>query len=179
MKAFQEFLQHFQRPYKAFYPDPPQVSLEAVIERWKISQAKFCEQFDKICDNTKPQGKITKLFGKYSSSRLHKDCCMAVAAEKTRKSEKWNEFETIMTQYYKPTENITLKHFQFQSNLQKENETSLAFCNCVALEVKQFNFNCESPLCTAEETAVRDQIIIELKDNDICQEALKRSWHLE
>ena len=90
MKAFQEFLQHFQRPYKAFYPDPPKVSLEAVIERWKISQAKFCEQFDKICDNTKSQGKTTKLLGKYSSSRLHKDCCMAVAAEKTRKSEKWN-----------------------------------------------------------------------------------------
>ena len=50
-------------------------------------------------------------------------------------------------------------------------------CNRVALEAK--HFNCESPQCTAEETAVRDQINIGLKDNEIRQEALKSSWDLE
>ena len=79
-----------------------------------------------------------------------------------------------MTQYYKPTENVTSKHFQFWSNLQKDHETFIAFCNQVALEAKHCRFNCESPQCTAEETAVRDQIIIGLKDNDIHQEALKQ-----
>ena len=41
------------------------------------------------------------------------------------------------------------------------------------------NFKCTSVDCTAEDTAVRDQIIISLKDDDIHQEALKRSWDLE
>ena len=41
---------------------------------------------------------------------------------KSKKSTKRNEFVTIMTRYHKLTENITLKHFQFRSNLQKENE---------------------------------------------------------
>ena len=115
----------------------------------------------------------------YSSSRLYTDLCMAVPTEKARKSAKWNEFVTIMTQYYKPTENITLKHFQFQSKLQKENETFIAFCNRVALEAKQCNFNCESSQRTAQETAVRKQMIIGLKDNEIRQKALKRSWNIE
>ena len=41
------------------------------------------------------------------------------------------------------------------------------------------NFKCTSVDCTAEGTAIRDQIIIGLKDNDIRQEPLKRSWDLE
>ena len=48
----------------------------------------------------------------------------------------------------------------FQSNLQKENETFIALCNCVQ--------------CTVEETVVRDEIIIGLKDNEVRQEARKR-----
>ena len=106
---------------------------------------------------------------------LQLDWCMAVPTEKARKSAKRNEFITIMTQYHKPTENITLKHFQFRSNLQKENEIFITFDNHVALEARLCNFNCESPQCTAEETALRDQIIIGSKDNEIRQEALKRS----
>ena len=33
---------------------------------------------------------------------LYTDCYMAVPAEKGRKNAKWNDFVTIMTQYYKP-----------------------------------------------------------------------------
>ena len=79
-----------------------------------------------------------------------------------------------MTQNHKPTENITLKHFQFRSNLQKENETFIAFCNRVALEAKHCKVICESPQCTTKETAVRHQTITALKDNEIRQEALKK-----
>ena len=43
----------------------------------------------------------------------------------------------------------------------------------MALEAKHYNFDCESPQCTAEEIVVRDQIIIGLKDNEIRLEALK------
>lgn len=106
---------------------------------------------------------------------------MTVAAEKARKKmqiamSSQQLWQSITNQL---TENITLKHFQFRSNLRQENETFITFCNNKALEAKHCNFNSKSPQCTAEETAVRDQIIIGLKDNDICQEALKRSWHLE
>ena len=84
-----------------------------------------------------------------------------------------------MTQNHKPTENITLKQFQFRSNLQKENETFIAFCNRVALEAKHCKVICESPQCTTKETAVRHQTITALKDNEIRQEALKRLQDLE
>ena len=57
-----------------------------------------------------------------------------------------------------------------------ERKWNITFDNHVALEAKLCNFNCESPQCTAEETALRDQIIIGSKDNEIRQEALKRSW---
>ena len=61
LKAFQEVLQRFQLRYDAFYLDPPKVSLEAAIERWKINQATpenpspkpNLEQFDEICEDTK------------------------------------------------------------------------------------------------------------------------------
>ena len=84
-----------------------------------------------------------------------------------------------MTQNHKPTENITLKQFQSRSNLQKENETFIAFCNRVALEAKHCKVICESPQCTTKETAVRHQTMTALKDNEIRQEALKRLQYLE
>ena len=37
LKAFEEFIKIFQLRYNAQYPDPPKVSLEAAIERWKIA----------------------------------------------------------------------------------------------------------------------------------------------
>ena len=96
------------------------------------------------------------------------------AQEKTRKNTQWKDFVEAMSAYYKPTENVTLKHFHVRSNIQKDGETFIAFCNRVLLEVKHCNFK-----CTAEDTAVRDQIIIGLKSNDICQEALKKPWDLD
>ena len=182
LKAFQEFFQCFQLLYDALYPDPSKVSLEVAIERWKISQATAenpslkpnLEKFDEICEDTKSRDEISKFLGMYSSSRLYTDWYMAVPTEKARESTNWNEFVTIMTQYYKPTENITLKHIQFRSNLQRENETFIAFSSCVVLEAKNCNFKCESPQCTAEETAVMDQIIIGSKNSEIRQETLKR-----
>ena len=40
-------------------------------------------------------------------------------------------------------------------------------------------FKCASDNCIAQDTAIRDQIIIGTKDNHIRQEASKRSWDLE
>ena len=69
---------------------------------------------------------------------------------------------------------MTLRHFHFWSNMQKDGETFIAFCNCVLLKARHRNFKCTSVDCTAEDITVKDQIIIGLKDNDICQEALTR-----
>ena len=81
--------------------------------------------------------------------------------------------------FYKPTENTTLKHFHFRSIYQNEGETFIAFCNRVLLEAKHCSFKCESADCCAEDTAIRDQIIIGMKNNNIRQGALKRSWDLQ
>ena len=38
LKAFQEFVQHFQLWYNTLYPDPPKVPLETAIKQWKIME---------------------------------------------------------------------------------------------------------------------------------------------
>ena len=148
LKAFQEFIQRFQLRYDTLYPDPPKVSLEAAIERCKITTATpenaslkpSLEQFDKICEQAKSRDKISKFLGMYSSNKLYTDWCMAAPEEKTRKNTHWCDFVKAMTTYYKPTENITLKHFHFQSNMQKDGETFIAFCNRVLVEARSHIF---------------------------------------
>ena len=59
--------------------------------------------------------------------------------------------------------------------MQKDGEKFIAFCNFVLVKARHYNFKCTSVDCTDEDTAVRDQIIIGLKNNDIHQEALQKS----
>ena len=122
---------------------------------------------------------MSKFLRIYSSKRLYTDRCMAALEQKTRKNAQWKDFVETMSAFYKPTENITLKHFHFRSNIQKDGEMFIAFCNRVLLEAKHYNFKCTAESCTAEDTAVQDQTIIGLKSNNICQEALKKSWDLD
>ena len=44
--------------------------------------------------------------------------------------------------------------FSFQSNIQKDGETFIAFCKRVLLEANHCNFKCTVESCTAEDTAV-------------------------
>ena len=121
LKAFQELIHRFELRYDAMYPDPPKVSLEAATERWKIiettpenhSPKPNLEQFDNLCEHTKARDKVSKFLGIYSSRRLYMDWCMAAPEEKTRKNAQWKDVVVAMSAYYKPTENITLKHFLF------------------------------------------------------------------
>ena len=98
--------------------------------------------------------------------------------EKARKSAKWDDFVLTMSSYLKLTENITLKHFYFKSNIQKDSEKFIAFCYRLSLEAIHCSFH-PSANYTSEETAVRDQVIIVLKDNNIQEKALKKSRDLE
>ena len=36
LKCFNEFVQLFELRYNALYPDPPKVSLDVALHRWKI-----------------------------------------------------------------------------------------------------------------------------------------------
>ena len=57
LKAFEEFIKVFSLRYEAQYPDPPKVSLESAIQRWKVlnttetntSPNPTVDQYDKIC----------------------------------------------------------------------------------------------------------------------------------
>ena len=37
LKAFEEFIQLFKLRYDAQFPDPPKVSMDAAIDRWKVA----------------------------------------------------------------------------------------------------------------------------------------------
>jgi len=43
LKAFEEFILDFSLRYEALYPDPPKVSLESAIQRWKYKQKTRCQ----------------------------------------------------------------------------------------------------------------------------------------
>jgi len=121
---------------------------------------------------------VAKFLGIYSSRRFYSDWTMAVPIEKGRMSATWLDFKQAMHNYYKPTENLTLKNFRFRSLSQGKEEAFIAFCNRVEKEAKHCQFLCDSQECTAEATAVRDQIVFGMLSEDIREEALKNSWNL-
>ena len=137
------------------------------------------DQYDKICLDWKAKDKVTKLLGMFSSHKLYEDWCVAEPDESRRTNVKWDQFTESMRKYYKPTENQTLKHFHFRSITQQNDETFPRFCNRVEAEAKHCSFNCDSHTCTAQDTAVRDQILIGTTDSSIRDEALKQAWSLK
>ena len=69
LKAFEEFTQKFELRYNAQYPDPPKVSMDAAIERWKVANETTdspnpkpnLEQYDQIRDEWRSKDKVAKL----------------------------------------------------------------------------------------------------------------------
>ena len=181
LKSFVEFSQDYELRYAAMYPDPPKVSLDSAIQRWKLgnnNRNPTMTEYDDIIDQWKSKDMVAKFLGIYSSRRLVSDWTMASPVEKARKEATWQQFKEAMQSYYKPTENLTLKHFQFRSLYQGKGETFIAFCNRVEKEAKHCRFTCDNQNCTAVAIAVRDQIIIGTANKEIREEALKNSWDL-
>ena len=187
LKAFEEFIKVFELRYDAQYPDPPKVSMDAAIERWKYANADDAgtqrrptlDEYDEIRVEWREKDKVAKLLGMYSAARLYADWEFAVDSESARKNASWATFVGAMKKFYKPTENTTLKNYHFRSLFQKDDETFVAFCNRVSKEAKHCQFNCESGGCTAEEIAVRDQVVIGTKETHIRDEALLKGWDLQ
>ena len=186
LKAFDNFTQMFELRYDAQFPDPPKVSLDAAIQRWKVEntvagqQAPIptLEQYDDLVSSWRSRDKVAKCLGMFSSNRLFTDWQIAEPNEALRKASTWDNFIEKMQDYYKPTENLTLKNFQFRSLLQDTKESFATFCNRVEKESKHCGFKCENADCTAQNTAIRDQIIIGTSEEKIREEALMKSWDL-
>ena len=186
LKAFIEFTETFDLRYEAQFPDPPKVSFDAALQRWKVANATddnpdprpTLEQYDEIRNQWRSKDRVAKFLGMFSSSRFQSDWRAAQPDENARKGATWEVFIDTMQTYYKPTENPTLKNFHFRSLTQHTSETFPAFCNRIDKEAKHCHFKCNSDDCTAENTAVRDQIVIGTHNNSIREEALKKSWDL-
>ena len=72
LKAFNEFTQEYLLRYDATYPDPPKVSMDAAIQRWKLeheNQNPSIDQFDTIKEAWQTKDKVAKFIGLYSSRR--------------------------------------------------------------------------------------------------------------
>ena len=181
LKKFKLFIQAFELRYEAVHPDPPKVSMDVSIERWKLEHEDCkpnLQEYDHIREKWQTRDKVAKILGMHSSSRLYSDWQVAVHDETTRKAADFKTFVDKMVEYYKPTENFTLKHFQFRSLAQNKGESFSSFCNRVEKEAQDCEFKCISADCNAEKIAVRDQIVIGLRQDDIRQDALKHSWDL-
>ena len=130
LKAFEEFIQTFELRYNAQYPDLPRVSMDAAIERWKVANTSAenpnpkpnLEQYDQIRDSWRSKDKVAKLLGMFSSERLYSDWKSIEPEEKERNSTTWQGFTQKMKDFYKPTENPTLKNYHFRAINQTEHE---------------------------------------------------------
>ena len=84
-----------------------------------------------------------------------------------------------MRQYYKPTENQIIRNFEFRQIMQFPNGTFGAFCNFVEASRKTRTFcNCKKN-CSAEEFAIRDQIVIGTNNEVIREKDMLKNWHLQ
>ena len=64
LKAFVEFVQDFELRYTATYPDPPKVSLDAAVQRWRVingfDTVMPMEEYDKLVDQWKSKDMVAK-----------------------------------------------------------------------------------------------------------------------
>jgi hypothetical protein len=134
------------------------------------------DDYDNIRDEWRSKDRVTKLLGIFSSKRLFADWKVAEPDDSKRAKVAWKYFVTTMQQHYKPTENLTLKNHQFRSLAQNAHESFPTFCNRIYKAAQHCNFKCHNDDCTAEDTAIRDQIIIGTTHDKIREEALKNSW---
>ena len=182
LKVFDEFTQAFELRYAAQFPDPPKVSMDAAIERWKFVHKTTANpnlkpnlaQYDESRQEWPSRDRTANFLGMHSPNRFVTDWQTAQPDDMDRKSNRWNDFKLIMQIYYKPTENLTSKIFDFRSLTQDTKEAFPIFCNRVQKKAKHCQFKYKQTDCSANEAAVRDQIVIDTHENNIREEALKQ-----
>ena len=134
LKAFNQFVEQFEFRYEAQYPEIPKHIYEMELENWKIDKG-VTEVPDKskvqIRQSSKSKDKVRKLLGFFCSIRMQQDWKAAEPDADKRSGCTWDYFLSKMRAFYKPTENSTIRNFEFRQLVQNTNETFTAFCNRV------------------------------------------------
>ena len=121
---------------------------------------------------------MKKFLGFFATARLIQDWKAAEPNEVLSRDCTWDYFLQKLRSYYKPTENPIIRNFQFRQLVQAKNETFSAFCKRVEAPGKTCTFcECDSD-CSAEEYAIRDQIVIGTTNEHIREKAMIRNWKL-
>ena len=134
LKQFTTFTKRFELRYKAQYPHPPKAIMDSIMERWKIvnvDKIPTVDDYDKEKLTVISSDMVAKFLGMHSSERLFDDWVSAQSDVKKRDEATWEEFKVAMQEFYKPTENLTLKNYQFRSLRQESQETFVSFVNQV------------------------------------------------
>ena len=165
LKAFNSFIEQYEFRYDAQYPEVPKHVLDNAIEKWKSEnnnpETVSIAQKDTIQNEIRSKDKVKKLMGFFASLRFQQDWKAAEPVEADRNCN-WAAFLEKMRRYYKPTENQTLRNYEFRHLQQQSGETFSAFCNRVEKEGNTCSF-CDCAVgsdCTSTTNAVRDQIVI-------------------
>ena len=164
LKAFNDFVEQFEFRYEAQYPEPSKTVMDNAVLQWKsLHQDADPSAAQKIIirNNLISKDKVRKLLGFFSTLRFQQDWKAAEPTEAERNCT-WAAFLTKMRTYYKPTENTTLRNFEFHSLTQLPAITFSAFSNLIEKEGKTCTFcDCDATSdCNASEMAIRDQIVV-------------------
>lgn len=164
------------------------MAMDSAIQRWHLlhppregadeKPTPTVDEFDQMKETWKSKDKVAKVLGMFSGPRLFSDWQIAKPNENDRNNATWDEFKTAMNTYYAPTENLTLSNYQFRNTAQMESESFATFCIRVEKEAKSCSFKCHHIDCTAENVAVRDQILFGTTNSKIREEALLKGWNL-
>ena len=131
LKAFNDFIEQYEFRYEAQYPEPSKHILENAVTKWKSEHGDVnptAAQQITIWNTVVSKDKVRKLLGFFATARLQQDWKAAEPDENSRNCT-WKDFLKKMRTYYKPTENTTLRNFEFHQLAQKPTETFSAFCN--------------------------------------------------
>ena len=185
LKAFNEFVDQYEYRFNAQYPEPSKQLLDNAVIKWKTEHADAGDpnatQRVTIRNEVVSRDKVRKLLGFFASIRLQQDWKAAEPTEETRNNCTWTDFLTKMRNFYKPTENSTLRNYEFRQLAQLPAETFAAFCSRIEKEAKTCTFcDCDDTAqCTSFNTAVRDQIVIGVHNEKIREQALLKSWKFD
>ena len=182
LKAFNEFIEQFEFRYEAQFPQPSKTLKEAAIADWKENNDNAdpsAAQTRAIIAEVKSRDKVRKLMGFFATVRLQQDWKVAEPDAASRDC-LWDAFLTKMRAFYKPTENSILRQYEFSQIAQFDGETFVAFCNRVETEGRTCLF-CDCPGtsdCTAEQYAIRHQIVVGTNMEKIREKAFYEKWSL-
>ena len=156
-EAFGEFIDSFKYEYDAIAKAPPTGTTD--VDAWI--------QLDKR----------KQLLGRFSSRNFQRDFEDETTLEE-RSTITFDQAVAKMKARYKPSQNVTLAHYEFRKLKQQPLESFDSFINRVKHESNYCQFQCNGK-CTVQNTLIRDQIIYGVHDNEIRKAALNEQWSLE